>query len=308
MNAPFSLRRYRPEDFDALAALAVAASSSPETACGQPDVSSLDEFQADYAHRQLEDDFWIAEAADGTVVGFSGGSVRNGSYSVEGPIVAPEWQRHGAGTELFRRIEQDARAAGVERLEAGVRASNERGYAFLARNGYQPSRQIYVYETHAPLDANYRLPEGYTIGELKPRYLLAFLMLMHECFPGYRLPSNPQRLFEPDKMKILLALDAEDKPVGAVTAFFYPEDRIAYIYHLGISPQHRKRGLARGLLISACDWLWTSHTPRFVGLSSSDERPVRQALYEAIGFKLQYALHYLDKRLGAIAEQQKGAR
>jgi GNAT superfamily N-acetyltransferase len=278
-----------------MAALAVMASSSPETACGQPDVASVDEFKADYLHRPLEQEAWVAEAQDGTVIGFASGSVRNGTFSVEGPIVLPDWQRQGVGSRLFAMVEEDARATGAERIEAGVRASNERGHAFLEGLGYEPARQIHVYETHAPLEATFSLGDGYTIGELKPRYLLPFLMLMHECFPGYRLPSNPQRLFEPDKMKIFLALDDQDKVAGAVTAFFYPEDHMGYIYHLGVSEPHRRRGLSRSLLVSACDWLWTAHTPRFVGLSTSDEVGVRHSLYERVGFKLQYALVYLKK-------------
>jgi GNAT superfamily N-acetyltransferase len=297
MSEPYSLRRFRPEDLDAVADLAVWASSSPETACGQPDVGSVDEFKADYEHRNMEAEIWVAEAPEAGVIGFAGGSFRNGNYAVEGPIVRPEYQRQGLGSRLFRRLEEDASRLGAERLEAGVRLSNERGHAFLQSQGYEPARQIYVYESYAPLEATFSLPEGYTIGELKPRYLLPFLMVMHECFPGYRLPSTPQRLFEPDKMKIFLALDAQDKPVGAVTAFFYPEDRMAYIYHLAVSEPHRQHGLARGLLLSACDWLWSEHNPRFVGLSTSNERGVRQSLYEKVGFKLQYALAYLRKLL-----------
>jgi GNAT superfamily N-acetyltransferase len=127
-------------------------------------------------------------------------------------------------------------------------------------------------------------------------------MIMHECFPGYRLPSTPQRLFEPDKMKIFLALDEADKPVGAVTAFFYPEDRIAYIYHIGITAPYRRSGLGRALLLSATDWLWETHNPRFVGLSTSDSAGVRRSLYERVGFELQYGLRYLQK---AIAQPAK---
>jgi GNAT superfamily N-acetyltransferase len=302
MSAPYVLRRFRPEDHFAVANLAVFASSSPETACGQPDVASIDEFQVDYGHRNLEAEAWVAETPDGRVVGFAAGTPRGKTYNVDGPIVAPEFQGLGIGSGLFACLAEDAQAQGVEQLEGGVRATNDRGHRFLASQGFEPSRQIYVWESHKPLEATYEVTEGYTLGELKPKYLLPFLMVMHECFPDYRLPSNPQRLFEPDKMKIFLALGADDKPVGAVTAFYYPEDRMGYIYHLGVSEPHRGNGLARALLLSAVDWLWTSHEPTFVGLSTSAGGPGRRTLYEQVGFELQYSLFFMRKLIASPAE------
>ncbi|HEY9723805.1 MAG TPA: GNAT family N-acetyltransferase, partial [Oscillatoriaceae cyanobacterium] len=220
---------------------------------------------------------------------------------VEGPIVDPAHQRRGIGTALFGKFEEDAIAHGVHVLEAGVRARNVRGLQFIERLGYEKNRRIAVYECHERFTGGYALAEGYTIGELKPRYLLPFLMVMHECFPDYRLPSNPQRLFEPDKMKIFLALDAADKPVGAVTAFFYPEDRMAYIYHLGVSAPQRGFGIARALLVSACDWLWDVHDPRFIGLSASANSHGDPTLYEQAGFELQYALQFCKKSVKQTA-------
>jgi GNAT superfamily N-acetyltransferase len=301
MSASYTLRRYRPEDFQAVAALAVASSSSPETACGQPDVASVDEFQADFGHRHLEQEAWVAEQ-DGLVVAFAAGLVRNQTLTIDGPIVAPAAQRQGIGTALFEKLEADALHAGVALTQGGVRATNARGLRFLEKLGYQSKDEIYVYETHQRLTMPITPPANLTIGELKPRHLVPFLMIMHECFPGYRLPSTPQRLFEPDKMKIFLALDEADKPVGAVTAFFYPEDRIAYIYHLGITEPYRRTGLGRALLLSATDWLWETHSPRFVGLSSSDSAGVRRSLYERVGFELQYGLLYLCKPIGQPAK------
>lgn len=301
MSTPYTLRRYRPDDFHAVAALAVLASSSPETACGQPDVASVDEFQADYGHRNLEAEAWIAEQ-DGQVVGFAAGSVRNQTLAIDGPIVLGPYQRQGIGSAFFKRLEEDARNQGALYTQSGVRATNEHGQRFLARHGYEPLNQIYVYETHRPLTERPQPPAGVTIGELKPRHLVPFLMIMHECFPAYRLPSTPQRLFEPDKMKIFLALDEADKPVGAVTAFFYPEDRMAYIYHLGVSEPYRRTGLGRALLLSATEWLWETHNPRFVGLSSSDSTGVRKRLFERVGFELQYALLYHRKTVAQAAK------
>jgi GNAT superfamily N-acetyltransferase len=264
-------------------------------------VASADEFAADYGHRPLELEAWVAEV-DGRVVAFAAGLAGSQTLRIDGPIVDPAHQGLGIGRALFERLEDDALRAGMTSVQGGVRATNQRGLRFLEKLGYAPQNQIHVYETHRPLGPAPEAPEGLVIGELKPRHLVPFLMIMHECFPGYRLPSTPQRLFEPDKMKIFLALDGADKPVGAVTAFFYPEDRIGYIYHLGITEPYRRTGLGRSLLLAATDWLFETHQPRFVGLSSSDQASVRERLFERAGFELQYGLLYLRKAVGEGAE------
>lgn len=298
MPAPPVIRRYEPADFDAVAALAVAASASPSTACGQPDVASVNEFETDYGHRNLEAEGWVA-VADAAVVGFAAAQLRQGVALVDGPIVAEAFRGRGLGTTLFTRVEADAGQAGAEAIETGVRATNERGWAFLGGRGYEPNREIFVYEAYERVNVPTRLPAGYRVVDLAPRYLVPFLMVMQECFPGYRLPSTPQRLFEPDKMKIFLALDGQDRVAGAVTAFYYPEDELGYVYHLGVSEPHRRRGLAHGMLAAACDWLWDVHRPRLIGVSTSDALGVRRQLFEPFGFGLTYSLRYARKPLGA---------
>lgn len=297
MAVAYTIRRYEPADFDAVAALAVLASASLETACGQPDVASTAEFEADYGHRALEQEAWVAAVTGGAVVGFAAGQLRNGVLLVDGPIVEAAWRGRGVGTALFARVEADGEAAGAQAIEAGVRATNTRGEAFLHRRGYGANREIFVYETYERVRAEGPLPPGYAIVDLKPRHLVPFLMVMQECFPGYRLPSTPQRLFEPDKMKIFLVLDAQEQVAGAITAFYYPEDQLGYIYHLGVNEPHRRRGLARALLVAACDWLWDAHEPRLIGVSTSDELGAREALFRPQGFSLRYSLRYARKPL-----------
>lgn len=302
MAASYTIRRYEPADFDAVAALAVLASAAPETACGQPDVASAAEFEADYGHRALEQEAWVAAGPDEAVVAFAAGQLRNGVVLVDGPIVAEGWRGRGIGTALFAHLEADSAARAAQAIETGVRATNTRGEAFLCARGYDANREIFVYEVHERMRAEAPLPAGYEVTDLKPRHLLPFLMTMQECFPGYRLPSTPQRLFEPDKMKIFLALDAQERVAGAITAFYYPEDELGYIYHLGVSEPHRRRGLARALLVAACDWLWDEHSPKIIGASTSDELGARRALFEPLGFSLRYSLRYSRKALGAGAQ------
>ncbi|MEB3195745.1 MAG: GNAT family N-acetyltransferase [Candidatus Sericytochromatia bacterium] len=303
MAAAVRIRRYQPADFESIAQLAVDASAQPETACGQPDVASVAEFQTDYGHRALESEAWVGESADGQVVAFAAGTTRRGVVLIDGPIVASGWRGQGLGRSLFERISDEAAEQGVEWLEVGVRSTNQRGDDFLETLGCETCREVFVYESHQPARGEFLVPEGYSLADLKPRSLLPFLMVMHECFPGYRLPSTPQRLFEPDRMKIMLVLDPADQVAGAVTAFFYPEDGHGYLYHLGISEPHRGKGLARALLAHASNWLWEAHQPHLIGLSTSDDLTLRQKLFHPLGFALQYSLRYRRRRTRQPAPQ-----
>ncbi|MEB3330156.1 MAG: GNAT family N-acetyltransferase, partial [Candidatus Sericytochromatia bacterium] len=142
MTAAFHIRRYEPADFLALAALAVEASASPDTACGQPDVASVAEFEVDYGHRSLEQEAWVAIDGAGAVLGFTAGQSRGGVLMVDGPIVKPSHRRRGIGRALYEHLEQEAHAAGVELVEVGVRSTNTVGDAFLGAIGCGRHREI----------------------------------------------------------------------------------------------------------------------------------------------------------------------
>jgi len=50
--------------------------------------------------------------------------------------IIPEHRGHGVGTLLLRRAMDDAFAKGIERIELGVFASNERAIALYRKNGF----------------------------------------------------------------------------------------------------------------------------------------------------------------------------
>lgn len=293
---PYQLRRYASADFDAVAALAVEASGDPERACGQPDVGSAAEFAADFGHRNLSQEAWVLLHGE-RVVGFAAGAARAKQYALDGPIVDQAHGGQGLGSVLLEAVSGDARLAGTNTIEGGVRASNLAGQVFLRRHGFKPTREIHVYETESPPEQAIDLPPGYALGDLEPRKLLPFLMVMHECFPAYRLPSAPEALFDPTAMKIFLVEDEEGRPVGGVTAYYYPEDRLGYVYHLGVTEPHRRRGLARSMLTAATQWLFEAHAPRCVGVSTGEAVPLRHSLIEPMGFTRRYALIFMGKRV-----------
>lgn len=59
--------------------------------------------------------------------------VRDGNVAEVAYAVVDEWQGHGVGTVLVDRLAEDARAAGIERFVAEVRADNAPSLALARR-------------------------------------------------------------------------------------------------------------------------------------------------------------------------------
>ena len=65
--------------------------------------------------------------------------VRDGSRAEVAIEVADEWQGRRVGTLLMKRLSEDARAAGIERLHAFVDYDNTRSRALMRRAAVQVS-------------------------------------------------------------------------------------------------------------------------------------------------------------------------
>jgi len=59
--------------------------------------------------------------------------VRDGNVAEVAYAVGDEWQGHGVGTVLVDRLAADARAAGIERFVAAIRADNAPSLALARR-------------------------------------------------------------------------------------------------------------------------------------------------------------------------------
>lgn len=93
--------------------------------------------------------FYVAEAADGSIVGCGGWSRERPGGGVEAEAVGhirhfgthPEWTRRGIGQAIFRRCEAAARDAGIRELECYASLNAERFYAAL---GFERVKSIDV--------------------------------------------------------------------------------------------------------------------------------------------------------------------
>ena len=113
MTSPFAIRRARPDEAEALSAIARAAKQS----WGYPDAliaewaASLDISPGEVAAKPT-----FAAVAGGSLVGFYLLAPAGGLWSLEHLWVAPAEQRRGAGRALLVHAVETARAGGASRL------------------------------------------------------------------------------------------------------------------------------------------------------------------------------------------------
>lgn len=81
-----------------------------------------------------EDDFWIAEALDGRVVGCIRLSSEGGIGELETCFVDPDWKGKGVGKRLFEALHEKAKTIGLELIGLDADPFAE---PFYARMGFR---------------------------------------------------------------------------------------------------------------------------------------------------------------------------
>ncbi|WP_420333215.1 GNAT family N-acetyltransferase [Roseibium sp.] len=83
----------------------------------------------------LEDDFWVAEAVDGSLVGcIRLSSDTDAGGELETCFVAPDYKGKGVGRALFQTLESQARKIGLKHIALDADPFAE---AFYARMGFE---------------------------------------------------------------------------------------------------------------------------------------------------------------------------
>jgi ribosomal protein S18 acetylase RimI-like enzyme len=128
-NGPVHYRLYHPNDFPQFYAI--------EEICFQPPVR----FSRRYLRQIIErgnSATWVADQ-DGTVAGFSVVDfTADATFAYIQTIeIAPAHRNQGIGTELLRRVEDSARAAGATVIWLHVDAANEAAIRLYQAHGYR---------------------------------------------------------------------------------------------------------------------------------------------------------------------------
>lgn len=143
MTKDFAIRPARHADKDALTELCMRSKRSN----GYDDAfmeACVDELRV--RDRWIsEDDFWVAEAPDGALVGcirLSSDAASGGE--LETCFVAPDYKGKGVGRALFQTLESRARTIGLRHIELDADPFAEAFYARMgfATTGRSPSGSI----------------------------------------------------------------------------------------------------------------------------------------------------------------------
>lgn len=171
-----------------------------------------------------------------------------------------------------------------------------RGYGPSDRRGYELVRQLDV-EPGPP-----ELPRGCELISLTPELTDAYIALHRAAWTRPNAPSTYDREqhdlvaampdFRSDLVPIVRTAD------GALAAYciswWDPRSRSVEIEPLGTHPEHRRRGLARAIVVEVMRRAWTLGAS-YVLVWGTTENPEARALYESAGMRARRVLR--DYRL-----------
>lgn len=151
----FHLRPARLADADAVAALTLAVCSADGDPSVAPSVGDMRQYWQEPGFF-LDTDTWLAETADGRIVGYEELYDRHGFAALEGDgYVHPDFLGQGIGTALLRALEARARQVMKQadpKLRVVIRntmqASDRRARELHENEGYAPIRYAWRMEIH----------------------------------------------------------------------------------------------------------------------------------------------------------------
>jgi len=250
-------------------------------------------------------DWTIAEASS-TVVGYGhtlwDWAERDGTHVLlHVGWVAPAWRGQGIGTALLARLEARCRekAAGIRaiRYEFGANASAQEQNAceHLEAAGYMPGYTLWEMEHNSNVRLGELLwPEGYDLRPVEPDQYRAIWQCIGDAYdvsrPGGRFAvvsseEGFRSYFTGESADPTLWFVAWQGSHVAGQALCRVREHCGEVFEVSVGYGHRRRGLARALLICGLEALRARGVP-VVRLYTVYENPTAAwQLYEQVGFR-----------------------
>lgn len=300
------VRAFRPEDAEAVAALAATCARGEADFVLNPLWESADDLFAEMARHGIapEEHLLVAEGDGGQpgavagVVGFlrSPGANMAGLYA---PIVERRERGRGLGGELLRAaLAHGKDRLGLRLVTAGIGTRNRAGYALLAGFGFRPVRQHFLMRLDvAPAAAAAAPPDGFAFDRAGPEDAAAILAVYEACgLPPRSLEDVANAIANPLRA---ISVARPVKPGGRVAAFAELETHWparAWVAFVGVASGLRDRGLGTALLdFSLAERFAAGAKSALLFLSPANRTALRA--YEKAGFRRHRLVDVLEKGL-----------
>jgi mycothiol synthase len=316
------LRRYRPEDLDAIVTLLNDA--------GRDDSAfrAITREQAQLWFGSGDGDLtrygWVAER-DGNVVGWVAvwawpRLLAEGRADVVGGVLSAH-RRQGIGRLLLAQALHDAQAAGARFLLTLIPAARAAARTFLEQSGFAVVRHLWRLRLdRLPSGEPPAAPPGLRIAPLRPGEDLAPIVALHNRafaneFGHHDLTAGDleQRFVQHRVIPSGIAVAWEGERAVGYCACVFPRDPdassaawVGAIDLLAIDPQAQGRGLGAVLLRHGLTYLQRAGcTAAELSVDGANERALR--VYERVGFRVVREQLVYRRDLLAGGEPARGA-
>lgn len=274
---------------------------------------SADETRDELSRTDLANDAWLVEA-DGSPVGFAGIQLRGGVQHRAQVSVHPGWRERGIGSWLANsavaraRERLDESPAGTQVTMVGWVKAESPMVAWAERRGFAWARRFLrmrIDMTEPPPVPAW--PDGITVRTFVPgQDELPTYESLEESFADHWghvtlgfdewAKRTEQPGFDPS---LWFLADDDGRVVATATNSTIPDPggEIGWISGLGVVPSHRRRGLARAILLHSFAEFWRRGL-RSVALGvDADSLTGATRLYESAGMHVEEQFDQVRKVL-----------
>jgi ribosomal protein S18 acetylase RimI-like enzyme len=293
------IRRFRPEDAPAAAALAASCARSEADFVLNPMWETETELAAEFARHRIapEDHLLVAQEVNDSLLGLAG-LLRFPEENIAAlicPLVARGERGHGLGGQLLRAALERAPDLGIRMLVAGIGTRNRSGYSLLTALGFRPVRQHFLMRCGARPEAS--RPAGDVEIGLATADDADQVHALH--LASGLLPRRVEQLKESLADGRHLHVVARDgtRVLGfAELQGHWPER--PWVSFVAVAPEERDQGLGSALLAWAIDRGFASGAREALLVLSPANRNALAA-YRRVGFDIHRVLDVLELPLSA---------
>jgi mycothiol synthase len=293
-DSPYTIRNYRPTDFDSYVQLRQEAEGlEPLGRRVSPQATTESLNRPGYSP---EKDLFVVERA-GDVVGYMDMTPElDIGRVILDCWLRPKHRRKGLATKLLGYAMRRAKGLGARVLHVNVMENNEVARTVLAKLGFKCIRRFLEFKLDMDKlrwqEANQLTQEYYHLRHGEEAKLTR---IQNRCFAG-TWGYNPNTVATITYRTRLSHFSPEDVVLigerDKVTGYCWTEiacgkdERVGRIYMLGVDPDYRGKGIGKRLLLAGLARL-RSKGARVIVLTVDSENEAACALYRSVGFELR---------------------